>query len=128
MRRLGLPSSGRMFTHMLQQPVIHVSADGNRANLRGRLFEMFGAYNSQAQWAEATYENGYVRDNGVWKIQTFNAWQTFYAPYEGSWSAQSLPMNYYPTYPPDAPHSVEYEPYPAVFVAPFHYRNPVSGR
>ena len=128
MRRLGLPTRNRMFTHMLQQPVIHVSEDGSRAHLRGRLFELFGMYDAQAQWAEATYENSYVRDHGIWKIQTFNAWQTFYAPYEVSWSGQSLPMNYYPTYPPDLPHSIQYEPYPAVFVAPFHYRNPVSGK
>jgi hypothetical protein len=128
MRRLGLPSHGRMFTHMLQQPVIHVSEDGSRVHLRGRQFEVFGVYNSQAQWAENTYEHSYVRDDGVWKIQTFNAYHSFYAPYEGGWSEQSNQMNYYPEYPPDLPHSIKYEPYPAVFVAPFHYRNPVSGR
>jgi hypothetical protein len=128
MRRLGLPGHGRMFTHMLQQPVIHVSPDGSRAWLRGRQFELFGVHNAQAQWAENTYEHSYVRDEGVWKIQTFNAYHSFYAPYEGGWSAQSNPMNYYPEYPPDLPHSVEYDIYPAIFVAPFHYRNPVSGR
>jgi hypothetical protein len=128
MRRLGLPGYGRVFTHMLQQPVIHVSGDGSRANLRGRQFEIFGVHNAQAQWAENTYEHSYVRQNGVWKIQTFNAYHSFYAPYEGGWSSESFQMNYYPQYPPDLPHSVQYEPYPSIFVAPFHYRNPVSGR
>jgi hypothetical protein len=128
MRRLGLPGYGRVFTHMLQQPVIHVSADGSRAHLRGRQFEIFGVINVQAQWAENTYEHSYVKHDGVWKIQTFNAWHSFYAPYEAGWSGESFPMNYYPQYPPDLPHSVKYEPYPSVFVAPFHYRNPVSGR
>jgi hypothetical protein len=128
MRRLGLPSQGRMFTHMLQQPVIHVSPDATRAWLRGRQFEMFGVIDTQAQWAENTYEHSYVRDDGVWKIQTFNAWHAFYAPYEAGWMGQSFQMNYYPEYPPDLPHSIEYDIYPGVFVAPFHYRNPVSGR
>lgn len=128
MRRLGLPGHGRMFTHMLQQPVIHVSADGSRAFLRGRQFEIFGVHNGQAQWAENTYEHSYTRDHGQWKIQTFNAYHSFYAPYEGGWTSDSFQMNYYPQYPPDLPHSVEYEPYPSIFVAPFHYRNPVSGR
>jgi hypothetical protein len=130
MRRLGLPSRGRMFTHMLQQPVIHVSTDGTRANLRGRQFEIFGVQsnNSQAQWAENTYEHSYVRDHGTWKIQTFNAYHSFYTSYEAGWSGESFQMNYYPQYPPDLPHSIEYKPYPEVFVPPFHYKNPVSGK
>lgn len=130
MRRLGAPSDGRLFTHMQLQPVIHVSADGTRANVRARLFEMFGVEGNQAQWAEGTYENRFVRDrDGRWKYQGLIGYQTFYTPYEQGWGKQSNPlMNYFPGYPPDLPHSVEYEPYPAVFVPPFHYDNPVSGR
>ena len=37
----------------------------------------------------------------------------------------SLP---YPQLPPDGPQSVPYDPYPAAFVPPFHYANPVTGR
>jgi hypothetical protein len=129
MRRLGAPSYGRLFTHMQLQPVINVSADGTQANVRARLFEMFGAWNSQAQWATGTYENRFVLDNGQWKYQGLIGYQTFYTPYEEGWGKKSNPlMTYFPGYPPDMPHSVEYEPYPAVFVPPFHYRNPVSGR
>jgi hypothetical protein len=129
MRRLGAPTDGRLFTHMQLQPVITVSADGTRANIRARLFEMFGVHKSQAQWAEGTYENRFVLDGGQWKYQGLNGYQTFYTSYEAGWGKQSNPlMNYFPGYPPDLPHSVEYEPYPAVFVPPFHYANPVSGR
>ena len=129
MRRLGAPGPGRLFTHMQLQPVIDVSADGTQANVRARLFEMFGAYNSQAQWAEGIYENHFVLDHGVWKYQDLVGYQTFYTPYEQSWGRKSNPlMDYFPGYPPDLPHSIEYEPYPAIFVAPFHYRNPVSGK
>jgi hypothetical protein len=129
MRRLGAPSPGRLFTHMQLQPVITVAPDGNSAYIRARLFEMFGAQGTQAQWAEGTYENRFVLDNGQWKYQGLIGYQTFYTPYEQGWGKQSNPlMNYFPGYPPDLPHSIEYEPYPAVFVPPFHYRNPVSGR
>jgi hypothetical protein len=129
MRRLGAPTNGRLFTHMQLQPVITVSADGTRANERARLFEMFGVNNSQAQLAEGTYENRFVLENGVWKYQGLNGYQTFYTDYEQGWAKHSVPlMTYFNGYPPDLPHSVEYEPYPAVFVPPFHYRNPVSGR
>ncbi|MET0280149.1 MAG: nuclear transport factor 2 family protein [Steroidobacteraceae bacterium] len=129
MRRLGAPTEGRLFTHMQLQPVITVAADGTRANIRARLFELFGVYPTQAQWAEGTYENRFVLDGGQWKYQGLNGYQTFYTPYDPGWGKQSNPlMNYFPGYPPDQPHSIEYEPYPAVFVPPFHYRNPVSGR
>jgi hypothetical protein len=129
MRRLGAPGSGRLFTHMQLQPVINISADGTQASVRARLFEMFGVYNSQAQWASGIYENRFVLDNGVWKYQGLIGYQTFYTPYEEGWGRKSNPlMNYFPGYPPDLPHSVEYEPYPAVFVPPFHYKNPVSGK
>jgi hypothetical protein len=129
MRRLGAPTNGRLFTHMQIQPVIHVSADGTRANVRARLFEMFGVNNSQAQLAEGTYENRFILENGQWKYQGLNGYQTFYTDYEKGWAKHSVPlMSYFGGYPPDLPHSVEYEPFPAVFVPPFHYRNPVSGR
>lgn len=130
MRRLGAPGDGRLFTHMQLQPVINVSADGTRANVRARLFEMFGMEGNQAQWAEGTYENRFIRDaDGRWKYQGLNGYQTFYTPYEEGWGKVSNPlMNYFPGYPPDLPHSVEYEPFPKVFVPPFHYKNPVSGR
>jgi hypothetical protein len=129
MRRLGAPTAGRLFTHMQVQPVITVSADGIHAYQRARLFEMFGVNNSQAQLAEGTYENRFVLENGVWKYEGLNAYQTFYTDYEKGWAHHSVPlMTYFPGYPSDLPHSVEYEPYPAVFVPPFHYRNPVSGK
>jgi hypothetical protein len=129
MRRLGAPTDGRLFTHMQLQPVITVSADGTRANVRARLFEMFGIDGNQAQWAEGTYENRFVLDGDRWKYQGLIGYQTFYTPYEQGWGLQSNPlMNYFPGYPPDLPHSIEYQPYPAVFVPPFHYANPVSGR
>jgi len=34
----------------------------------------------------------------------------------------------YDRLPPDRPQSVPYDPYPAAYVPPFHYKNPVSGR
>ncbi len=129
MRRLGAPGPGRLFTHMQLQPVIDVSEDGTQAWERARLFEMFGIYHNQAQWAEGIYENRFELDNGVWKYRSLNGYQTFYTPYEQGWGMKSNPMmNYFPGYPPDLPHSIEYQPFPAIFVAPFHYRNPVSGK
>jgi SnoaL-like domain len=129
MRRLGAPTDGRLFTHMQLQPVITVTPDGNTVRVRARLFEMFGMLNTQAQFAEGTYENSFVLENEIWKYQTLNGYQTFYSNYDPGWGKHSGPlMDYFPGYMPDLPHSIEYQPYPAVFVAPFHYKNPVTGK
>ena len=90
MRRLGAPTDGRLFTHMQLQPVINgLRRTATRANIRARLFEMFGMNNQQAQWAEGTYENRFVLDNGVWKYQGLNGYQTFYTDYEQGWGKHS---------------------------------------
>lgn len=129
MRRLGAPAPGSLFNHMQLQPVVHVSEDGNSAQLRARLFVMFAMAGRAAQWGEGIYENTFVRENGVWKYRNLKAYQTFYSNYEDGWAKQASPiLGPFPGYPPDLPQSVNYQPYPAVFVPPFHYRNPVTKR
>ena len=52
-----------------------------------------------------------------------------YTPYEDGWEKTALPEpGPVADLPADRPPSVEYEAYPAVFVAPFHYANPVMSR
>jgi hypothetical protein len=129
MRRLGAPTNGTLFNHMQLQPVVTISPDGNSASIRARLVVVFGQLNSSAQLAEGTYENRFVKEDGVWKYQSLAGFQTFYTDYEQGWGKHSSAMlSYFPGYPPDLPQSVNYSPYPEVFVPPFHYRNPVSGK
>jgi hypothetical protein len=129
MRRLGAPREGALFNHMQLQPVTHVSADATTAKMRSRLLVMFGQGNQRAQWGEAIYENTFVRENGVWKYKNLHAYQTFYADYDKGWGKHSAGMfSPFANYPPDMPQSVDYEVYPAVFVAPFHYKHPVTGK
>jgi hypothetical protein len=129
MRRLGAPTPGNLFNHMQLQPVVHVAADGNTAQIRARLFVMFGQLNRSAQWGEGVYENTFVKENGVWKYKNLHGFQTFYTNYEGGWARHSAGMFApFAGYPPDMPQSIPYEVYPAVFVPPFHYRNPVTGK
>jgi hypothetical protein len=129
MRRLGAPQVGSLFNHMQLGPVVHVSADGQSAQIRVRLFVMFGQLDRAAQWGEGIYENTFVKENGVWKYNNLHGYQTFYTNYEGGWAKHSAGMFApFPGYPPDAPQSVPYEVYPALFTPPFHYRNPVTGK
>ena len=127
MRRLGAPTYGTLFNHMQLQPVVHVSADGNSANIRARLFVMYGLHDRAAQWGEGVYENVFVKDHGVWKYQNLNGFQTFYTNYNDGWAKFSAAMfSPFAGYPPDLPQSVAYDPYPALFTPPFHYVHPVT--
>lgn len=123
------PSEGRLFNHMHLQPVISVADDGLTANVRARLLVMFGIEDTQAQWGGGVYENQFVKEDGIWKFKYLHGYQTFYTLYEDGWANQaSAIFAPYDRLPPDRPQSVPYDPYPAAYVPPFHYLNPVSGR
>jgi hypothetical protein len=123
------PQDGALFNHMHLQPIIHVSEDNRTANVRSRLFVMFGILDANAQWGAGVYENTLINEDGVWKFDYLHAYQTFYTNYEDGWAKRaSAIFAPYDRLPPDLPQSVPYDPYPAAFVPPFHYVNPVSGR
>jgi len=123
------PQAGALFNHMHLQPVIHFDDDGERARVRSRLFVMFGILNANSQWGAGVYENEVVKEDGVWKFEYLHAYQTFYTVYEDGWANRASGIFApYDRLPPDGPQSVAYDPYPAAFVPPFHYVNPVSGR
>jgi hypothetical protein len=120
---------GALFIHMHLQPVITIADDDDTAYARSRLVVMFGVHEASAQWGNGVYENVLVREDGRWKFQYLHAYQTFYTGYEQGWANWSSPIFApYDRLPPDRPQSVPYDPYPAAFVPPFHYPNPVSGR
>jgi len=123
------PRDGALFNHMHLQPVIHVAEDGQSAHVRSRLFVMFGIVDTNAQWGSGVYENEFVKQDGVWKLKYLHGYQTFYTNYEDGWAKRSSAIFApYERLPPDGPQSVPYDPYPAAFVPPFHYGNPVSER
>jgi hypothetical protein len=120
---------GTLFNHMHLQPVIHIDENGERARVRSRLFVMFSIQNVDAQWGAGVYENELIKEDGVWKFDYLHGYQTFYTKYQDGWAKRaSAIFAPYDRLPPDGPQSVPYDPYPAAFVPPFHYVNPVSGR
>jgi hypothetical protein len=126
---LGPLEYGRMYNHMQLQPVIHVAADGLSAKARWRSFMMVGHLGAEARWGEATYENEYVKDGDVWKISKLHSYIGVYVDYETGWNVSAVEMpKQFENLTPDGAPTVTYSSYPDVFIAPYHYANPVSGR
>lgn len=121
---------GQLHNHMQYQPVIHISEDGQTALLRSRAFSMMGNFGTDGRWMGGTYENIYVKRDGVWQILWDQQFNTYFASFENGWKHSDAwrPPGINPANPPDEPPSVYFEMYPRAFLPPFHYANPVSGR
>ncbi|WP_245978831.1 nuclear transport factor 2 family protein [Aurantiacibacter xanthus] len=120
---------GGVFNHMQLQPVITVSEDGLTAKARWRAFIQIGWLGREARWAEGTYENRYVFEDDRWKIDRLHFFTTYYVEYDKGWNEGGVelakPLD---GVEPDETVTVAYGAFPHVYVPPFHYANPVSGR
>jgi hypothetical protein len=70
--KLGL-AEGRIYPHILFQPVITLAPDGRTAKGRWRILAMLGGYGGSATWYSGVYENEYVLESGVWKISVLHS-------------------------------------------------------
>jgi hypothetical protein len=124
---------GQLNEWVTLQPAIAVAADGMSATARWRDLGMLGQYKQHAEWRDGIYENRYVREGGVWKIQSLRLYVNFTVPYERGWARLQpgegmVQSEASKAYPPDRPPSTTYRPFPAVQVPPFQAPNPVTGR
>jgi hypothetical protein len=120
---------GCVFNHMQLQPVISIASDGESARGRWRNFIQIGWLGREARWGEGTYENEYVLEDGIWKIQYLHFYTTYYVEFDKGWHHGGVPLaGPLPGMEPDQALTVNYKAFPHVFVPPFHYVNPVSGQ
>jgi hypothetical protein len=122
-------TQGNLFDHMQLQPIVDVAPDGNTAKGRWRFFGQVGQYQKSGIWGMGTYENEYVKQDGVWKIKTLHAYFRMYTPYADGWAKTAMP-NTKPEkdLPPDRPPTVVHEQYPGTYIPEYHYKNPVTGK
>ncbi len=134
MGRWGL-ERGEIINHMQHQLVITVDPDRRRARARARAIVQASPPPGgggpdwpadRMMWAEGVYENGYVREGGVWKIQSLWWAPDFYVWFPGyeSVSFDSAPPS--EAMPPDEPSAPQDEQLGRSFL-PFHYRHPITG-
>jgi hypothetical protein len=120
---------GRLFDHMQLQPIVTVAPDGNTAQARLRFFGQVGEHQKTGVWGMGTYENEYVKQDGIWKIKKLHAFFRMYTPYEDGWAKTAIPITKpEKDLPPDRPQSVVHEQYPGTYIPPYHYKNPVTGK
>jgi hypothetical protein len=127
-------AEGELYNHMILQGVVNVDEDGTRARGRWRALIQLGQHGESAVWAEGPYENEYVKEDGVWKIQKLHYSPFWHADYDKGW-ARTEPMSHLiptTTFPDDPFGPDELVPgfafFPATDVVPFHYPHPVTGR
>lgn len=122
------PTENRLINHMQFQPIVTVDPDGRTGHLRGRAFVM-SAIQSFAGWGIPLYENGFVKEGGVWKIKSLRGPFTMYTNYEG-WAKVATPNTRPDSFlpPPDRLPTEVYLTYPSPYIVPFHFPHPVTGK
>lgn len=86
--QLGL-ADGRIYPHIMIQPVVTVAEDGKTTKGRWHVIAMLGGYGGSASWAGVVYENRYVFEDGVWKINELS----FNSQYSGRYNPPGLSLS-----------------------------------
>ncbi len=98
---------GELFDHVLLGTVTTVAPDGKTAMARSMELAQIGRIDEYARWELGTYENRFIKENGVWKLQSLNYCNRLVTDYDQGWAKEGLKDFSFPA---------------------FHYANPVTGR
>lgn len=123
------PQRGWLNTHMQLQPIITVAPDGRTAKARWRGMLQIARPNQNGQWGEGTYENEYVKQGATWKIAKLHFYLTGMTDYDLGWTKSAIPADGpSAAVPPDRPPTEAYRSFPGVYIPPFDYVHPVTGK
>ncbi len=89
--RLGL-ANGRLYPHIVLQPVVTLDPDGRHARGRWHVLAMLGGFGANASWVGGVYENDYVLEEGAWKISELRYFTQFSGSYEMGWTNPRVPV------------------------------------
>lgn len=124
--RTGL-ANGELFDHINLGTVVTVSPRGTTASSRTSQLSQLGRNGEYARWELGTYENSYVKENGVWKISAMRYFPRMNTDYDLGWAVDAQPANVTHTTTWDQVGNYDtYESYPAASTAGFHYAHPVT--
>ena len=113
--------------HLQLAPVVHISPDGRTARARGVELSVSGLKGKGARWEEGIFENEYVKQNGLWKIQSVHYYPRVITDYELGWAKDAKPAaGPSAEFPQNRPSTEVYGTYPKMYYPRFHYANPVT--
>ena len=119
---------GEVNDHLQLQTIVHVAPDGLSAKARGVELAMLGTQGNGGEWAEGIYENEYVKQDGIWKIESLHVYSRLRTDYDKGWAKDAKPApGPNRDFPADRPPTQIYEAYPQYTDVPFHFVNPVTG-
>jgi hypothetical protein len=124
---------GQLNEWVTLQPAVFIADDGKSATARWRDHGMLGQYKQHAQWRDGIYENTYVKEAGIWKLESLHLYVNFVAPYEQGWARLApgdglVQSEAALSFPPDRGPTARYRPFPDTQVPPFQALHPVTGR
>jgi len=120
---------GEAAEHFLYQHVIHVSPDGRTAQARVRELTLAGVFGQRAEVGGEVAENTYVKEAGIWKLQSEHQYTTFWADYAKGWSRGTMAIaGPSKEFPSDRPPTDVYQSFPEYYIPKFDYANPVTGK
>lgn len=115
--------------HMQLQNVIVVADDGKTATGRWQGMVMLGEPNANGVWGIGIYENTYVKEGGVWKLDKLHFYPIGFTDYDKGWLGSQIPMEGMSAiFPPDAPPTEIYRALPGNYIPPFSFAHPVTGK
>lgn len=83
-------AEGEVNDHLQLDPVVSLAPDGETATIRGFELQMTGVHGGASAWAFGIFENGYVKEDDVWKIRSVKIWPRFAADYDIGWGRDLL--------------------------------------
>lgn len=136
------PIHGFLLDHLIMQDVVHVAPDRMSAKARFRTLLMGGSHESKTPRIEGLpdqfleggiYENTFVKEGGVWKIQKHDYNMLWQCNLPEGWAHSAVHMvPLTKTFPedPNGPDALIDMPrvWPDTRHVPFHYPHPVTGK
>ena len=77
--------------HLQLATVVHIAPDGRTAKARGVELSVSGVKGRGAQWEEGIFENEYVKQDAIWKIQSVHYYPRVITDYELGWAKDAKP-------------------------------------